>query len=59
LANFFQEIATDSGKYCYGVEDTMKSLVELGAIENLLLFEGLDYVRVVLRPKDFKETNDK
>jgi len=59
LANFFQEIATDSGKFCYGVEDTMKSLVELGAVDILLLFEGLDYVRVVMRAKDFKEQNDK
>jgi len=52
LAKFFQEIATDTGKFCYGVQDTMKGLVDMGAVENLLLFEGLEYFRVVLRNKE-------
>jgi len=59
LSQFFQEIATDSGKYCYGTEDTMRSLTEIGAVESILLYEGLDCYRVTMRPKDFKETNDK
>jgi len=52
LSKFFQEIATDTGKYCYGVQDTMKGLVDMGAVENLLLFEGLDFYRVVLKNKE-------
>jgi len=52
LSKFFQEIATDSGKFCYGVQDTMKALVDMGAVETLLLFEGLDFFRVTLKNKE-------
>jgi len=37
----------------------MKSLVDIGAVESILLFEGLDFYRVILRPKDNKESNDR
>jgi len=29
----------DTGKYCFGVEDTLNAL-EAGAVETLILFEG-------------------
>lgn len=38
----------DSGKYCFGVEDTLKAL-ELGAVETLIVWENLDITRYVLR----------
>jgi peptide chain release factor subunit 1 len=50
MSSFFEEIATDSGRICYGVQDTMKAL-EMGALKTLLLYENLDYFRVSLKPK--------
>jgi len=44
IAQFFDEIAQDSGKYCFGVEDTFKAL-ELGAVELLLVYENLETMR--------------
>ena len=51
VSKFFEEIATDSGKYCYGINDTMRAL-EAGAIEMLLVFENLEHIRVQLRNKE-------
>ncbi len=31
----------DTGKYCFGVEDTLKAL-EMGAVETLICWENLD-----------------
>ncbi|GKT35638.1 Peptide chain release factor eRF1/aRF1 like protein [Aduncisulcus paluster] len=36
IASFFEEIATDSGKYCFGVDDTMRCL-DLSYVEILNL----------------------
>ena len=47
ITRFFDEIAVDSLKLTIGLEDTLKAL-ELGAVETLILFEGLDYTRYVL-----------
>ncbi|KZS98864.1 peptide chain release factor eRF/aRF subunit 1 [Sistotremastrum niveocremeum HHB9708] len=48
IQRYFDEISQDSGKYCFGVEDTLKGL-ELGAIETLIVWENLDMTRYVLR----------
>ena len=48
IQKYFDEIALDTGKYCYGIDDTLKAL-DLGAVETLIVFEGLDTVRHVLR----------
>lgn len=48
VGKFFEEISLDTRKYCYGVTDTIRALT-MGAIETLLLFEGLDFVRVALK----------
>lgn len=48
VSKFFEEIALDTGMIMFGVEDTMKGL-ELGAVETILLFEELDYIRYVLK----------
>lgn len=38
----------DTGKYCFGVEDTLKAL-ELGSVETLICWENLDIQRYVLK----------
>lgn len=48
LQKYMEEISQDSGKYCYMVEDTFKAL-ELGAVEDLIIWENLDIDRIVLR----------
>ena len=48
IAKYFEEISQDSGKVCYGVEDTLKAL-ELGACETLIVYENLDVTRWVLK----------
>lgn len=37
-----------SGRYCFGVEDTLKAL-EMGAVERLIVYENLDVCRIVLK----------
>ena len=48
IQKYFDEISQDTGKYCFGVDDTLKGL-ELGAIETLIVWENLDITRYVLR----------
>lgn len=44
ISKFFEEIATDSGKYCYGIRDCLYAL-EGGAVHTLILFEDLNVER--------------
>ena len=48
IQKYFDEISQDSGKYCFGIEDTLKAL-ELGAVETLIVWENMDIMRYVLR----------
>lgn len=48
LANYFSEISQDSGRYCFGVKDTLHAL-ELGAISDLIVWENLVINRYELR----------
>ncbi|TFL07822.1 peptide chain release factor eRF1/aRF1 [Pterulicium gracile] len=48
IQKYFDEISQDTGKYCFGIEDTLKAL-ELGAVETLVVWENLDITRHVLR----------
>ncbi|KAG8822957.1 Polypeptide release factor (eRF1) in translation termination [Serendipita sp. 401] len=48
IQKYFDEISLDSGKYCYGIDDTLKAL-EMGAVETLIVWENLDTTRFVLR----------
>jgi peptide chain release factor subunit 1 len=48
IQKFFDEISRDSGKYCFGVEDTFQAL-ELGAVETLILWESLEITRFTLK----------
>lgn len=51
LTLYFSEIAKESGKYCFGVKDTLAAL-EQGTIEELIVWEALDVNRLVLKHKD-------
>jgi peptide chain release factor subunit 1 len=48
IQKYFDEISQDSGKYCFGIADTLKAL-ELGAVETLIVWENLDITRYILR----------
>lgn len=48
IQKYFDEISQDTGKYCFGVDDTLKGL-ELGSIETLIVWENLDITRYILR----------
>lgn len=54
IGKYFEEISQDSGRVCYGIEDTLKAL-ELGAAETLIVFENLDITRWVLKSSDGSE----
>ncbi|XP_069140843.1 eukaryotic peptide chain release factor subunit 1 [Argopecten irradians] len=48
IGRYFDEISQDTGKYCFGVEDTLRAL-EMGAVDILIVWENLDITRYVLR----------
>jgi len=51
VQRFFDEIATDSSKYCFGIADSQKCL-EMGAIETLVVWEDLDVDRYTITKPD-------
>ncbi|KAK4413262.1 Eukaryotic peptide chain release factor subunit-3 [Sesamum alatum] len=48
IGKYFDEISQDTGKYVFGVDDTLKVL-EMGAVETLIVWENLDMSRYVLK----------
>lgn len=48
ISSYFDELAKDSGKFCYGVKDTLKCL-EMGAVETLIVWENLAIYRIVVK----------
>jgi len=48
ISTFFEEIAQDSGKYCFGVRDTLAAL-DMGAVETLIVWENLEVQRYVFK----------
>lgn len=48
IGKYFDEISQDTGKYCFGVDDTLRAL-EMGAVEILIVWENLDIMRYVLK----------
>ncbi|KAJ3087644.1 Electron transfer flavoprotein alpha-subunit [Quaeritorhiza haematococci] len=48
IQKYFDEISQDTGKYCFGVDDTLKGL-DLGAVETLIVWENLDVMRYTLK----------
>ena len=54
IQKYFDEISLDTGKICFGTDDTLRGL-ELGAVETLIVWENLDVTRHVLRDSSGKE----
>jgi len=48
IGKYFEEISQDTGKYVFGIEDTLKAL-EMGAVETLIVWENLEVNRYVLK----------
>jgi len=48
ISKYFEEISQDSGKFCFGIDDTLKAL-EMGAIETLIVYENLETMRYTLK----------
>merc|ERR1719324_1069726 len=48
ISKYFEEISQDTGKFCFGIEDTLKGL-EMGAIDTLIVYENLDITRYELK----------
>jgi peptide chain release factor subunit 1 len=48
IQKYFTEISQDTGKFCFGIEDTFKAL-EMGAVESLIIYEDLDVMRYILK----------
>jgi peptide chain release factor subunit 1 len=51
INKYFDEISMDSGKICYGIEDTLKAL-DAGAAETLIVFENLEITRWELKSSE-------
>ncbi|KAJ2347181.1 Electron transfer flavoprotein alpha-subunit [Coemansia sp. RSA 2618] len=54
VTKFFEEIACDTGKISYGVEDTLSAL-EDGAVETLIVWESLEIQRYVFHDAEGAE----
>jgi peptide chain release factor subunit 1 len=54
INRYFEEISQDSGRICYGIEDTLKAL-EGSAAETLIVYEDLDITRWTLKDSAGKE----
>lgn len=48
ISKFFDEISQDTGKFVFGVKDTLACL-DMGAVETLIVWENLDMNRLELR----------
>ncbi|KAG8868805.1 Polypeptide release factor (eRF1) in translation termination [Tulasnella sp. 331] len=48
IEKYFDEINQDSGKYCFGIDDTLRAL-DMGAVETLIVWENLATIRYTLR----------
>merc|ERR1712039_1079870 len=48
ITSFLDEVAQDTGKYCFGIRDTMTAL-EMGAVSTLVVWENLEILRLVIK----------
>ena len=46
--SFLDEVAQDTGKYCFGIKDTIQGL-EMGAVSTLIVWENLELKRIVIK----------
>jgi len=51
IGQFFEEVSKDTGRYVFGVKDTMEAL-EYGSVQVIIIFENLEHVRVTLKDVD-------
>ncbi|ODV96839.1 hypothetical protein PACTADRAFT_1425 [Pachysolen tannophilus NRRL Y-2460] len=54
ITQYFDEISQDTGKFCYGIDDTLKAL-ELGACETIIVHENLPIIRYTLKNSEGNE----
>merc|ERR1712139_147180 len=47
ITKFLDEVAQDTGKFCFGIKDTIQGL-DMGAVETLICWEELDITRIKL-----------
>merc|ERR1719394_1094297 len=48
ITTFLDEVAQDTGKYCFGIRDTIQGL-EMGAVSTLIIWENLELKRIVIK----------
>jgi len=48
ITMFLDEVAQDTGKYCFGIKDTMTGL-EMGAVSTLIVWENLEVKRLHIK----------
>jgi len=48
ISSYFDEIAQDTGKYCFGIKDTLQAL-EMSAVKTLIVWENLETLRFELK----------
>jgi len=48
MQKYFDQIAQDTGCYCFMVDDTLKGL-EMGAVEDLIIWDNLEIQRITVR----------
>lgn len=54
LERYFAELEQDSGKYVYGIEDTIRAL-EMGAVETTIVWENYERNRYVVKKTNGEE----
>lgn len=54
ITQYFDEISQDTGKFCYGVSDTLKAL-EAGSCETVIVYENLDVIRYTYKDSEGNE----
>jgi len=55
LTQYYEEIALDTNKYCFGVRDTLYAL-DSGAVDTLIVWENLEITRYVVKNPTTGET---
>lgn len=58
IGKFYEEIAQDTGKVVFGVDDTLKAM-EMGSLEKMILFEDIEVMRFELQMPDKEDTRIK
>lgn len=54
IGKFYEEIAQDTGKVVFGVDDTLKAM-EMGSLDRMILFEDIEVMRFELQMPDKEE----